>query len=49
MTVSAFIGQVVFEYIEDEFDRKSYDKSMSEHKKNPVTYSPDQVQSMLDI
>ena len=49
MTASALIRQVVLEHIEDEFDRKAYDTAMAEHKKNPVTYSLDEVQSMLDV
>ena len=33
---------------EDEQDLKAYDKAMEDHLKNPVVYSQEEVQKMLD-
>jgi len=49
MTVSAFIWQVVREHIEDELDRKALDEAIAEYEKDPVTYSLEEVESMLGL
>lgn len=49
MSVSELIRQSVIERIEDEYDLKSYEKAMAEHKKNPVTYSLDEVERELGL
>lgn len=49
MTVSELIRQTVLERIEDEYDLKAYDKAMEEYKKNPVTYTLDEVEKELNL
>lgn len=49
MSVSELIRQSVIERIEDEYDLKAYEKAMAEHKKNPVTYSLDEVERELGL
>ena len=43
LSVSEFVRRAVLERIEDEFDLKAYESALSEYKKNPVTYSLDEV------
>jgi len=49
MTVSELIRQSVIERIEDEYDLKAYEKAIAEHKKNPVTFSLDEVERELEL
>jgi uncharacterized protein (DUF1778 family) len=49
MSVSELIRQSVIERIEDEYDLKAYEKEMAEHKKNPVTFSLDEVERELGL
>lgn len=49
MTVSELIRQTVLERIEDEYDLKAYEKAMEEYKKNPVTYTLDEVEKELNL
>ena len=49
ISVSELIRRAVIERIEDEFDLKSYNESMAEYKKNPVTYSHEEVAQLLDL
>jgi len=49
MSVSELIRQSVIERIEDEYDLKAYEKAMTEHKKNPVTFSLDEVERELGL
>ena len=49
MSVSELIRQSVIERIEDEYDLKAYEKAMAEHKKNPVTFSLDEVERELGL
>lgn len=49
ITVSELFRRSVIERIEDEFDLKSYEKTMAEYKENPVTYSHEEVAKMLDL
>lgn len=39
---------LIGERIEDEYDLKAYEEAMAEFKKNPVTYSHEEVWSELD-
>ena len=43
------IRKAVRKKIEDEIDLQRYDKAMEEFKKNPVTYSHDEVGRMLGL
>ncbi len=49
MTVSQLIRDSVIQRIEDEYDLNTYKKAMAAHKKNPVTYSHQEVAKMLDL
>lgn len=49
VTVSELVRQSVMERIEDEYDLKAYEKAISEYKKNPVTYSHEEVAKMLNL
>lgn len=43
ISVSDFIRNAVMEKIEDEYDLKCYYQAMEEYKKNPKTYTHDEV------
>lgn len=43
MSVSDFIRNAVMERIEDEYDLMAYNKAMEEYKKNPKTYTMQEV------
>ncbi len=47
ITVSELLRQSVIERIEDEYDLNAYKEAMAEFKKNPVTYSLDEVEKEL--
>ena len=49
ITLSELIRNAVLEKIEDESDLECYKKSIKEYKKNPVTYSHEEVAKMLDL
>lgn len=49
ITVSELIRSSVMEKIEDEYDLKVYKKAMQEFKKNPVTYSLEEVEKELNL
>jgi len=49
LTVSELVRQSVIERIEDEYDLKAYEKAIAEYKKNPVTYSHEEVAKMLEL
>lgn len=49
ITVSELIRSSVMERIEDEYDLKIYKKAMQEFKKNPVTYSLEEVEKELNL
>ena len=44
ISVSELLRTSVIERIEDEFDLKVFEQAMAEYKKNPVTYSLDDVE-----
>lgn len=46
-TVSDFIRQAAIERIEDELDLKAYEEAISEFKKNPRTYTLDEIEREL--
>ena len=47
MSVSDMIRQTVMERIEDEYDLKAYEEALAEYKKNPVSYSHEEVMRMF--
>ena len=49
ITVSQFLRRSALERIEDEFDLKAYEDAMKEYKKNPITYSHEEVAKLLDL
>ena len=46
-SVSEFIRSTVMERIEDEIDIKLYKEAMEEFRKDPVTYTQDEVERIL--
>ena len=49
ISVSELLRRSVMERIEDEFDLKAYEEAMAEYKKNPVTFTLDEVIEELDL
>lgn len=49
ITVSELVRQSVIERIENEYDLKAYQKAIQEYKKNPVTYSLDEVEREIGL
>ncbi|EFU77563.1 type II toxin-antitoxin system RelB family antitoxin [Lachnoanaerobaculum saburreum] len=49
ITVSELLRQSVIHRIEDEYDLNAYKEAMAEFKKNPVTYSLDEVEKELGL
>lgn len=49
ISVSELLRTAVIERIEDECDLKVYYQAMAEHKKNPVTYSLDDIERELGL
>lgn len=49
LTVSEFIRRTIIEKIEDEYDLKCYEKALEEYKKNPITYSLDEIERDLNL
>lgn len=49
ISVSELLRRSVMERIEDEFDLKAYEQAMAEYRKNPVTYSLEEVIEELDL
>ena len=48
-TLSDLIRNAIIEKIEDEYDLKCYEKAIEEYKKNPVTYTHEQVAKLLEL
>lgn len=49
MTLSELMRQATMERIEDEYDLKAYENAIAEYKKDPVTYSHEEVARILDL
>lgn len=49
LSVSELIRRIVMEHIEEEFDLKECEKAYAEYKKDPVTYTLDEVIEELDL
>ena len=48
-TISELVRRAIMEKIEDEYDLECYKKAMEEYKKNPVTYTLDEVKEELGL
>ena len=49
ISLSDFIRNAVLEKIEDEYDLKAYYEAIKEYKKNPKTYTLDEVKKELNL
>ena len=49
ISLSDLIRNAVIEKIEDEYDLECYNKAMEEYRKNPKTYSMDEMKEELGI
>ena len=49
ISLSDFIRNAVLEKIEDEYDLKAYYEAMKEYKKNPKTYTLDEVKKEFEL
>ena len=49
MTLSELVRKIVMDHIEEEFGLKEYEKAYAEYRKNPVTYTLDEVVKDLDL
>jgi RHH-type rel operon transcriptional repressor/antitoxin RelB len=49
LSVSDVVRTAVLEKIEDEFDLKTALQALDEHKKNPITYTHDEVKKILEL
>lgn len=49
ISLSDLIRKAVLEKIEDEYDLKAYYEAMEEYKKNPTTYTLDEVEKELEL
>lgn len=49
ISLSDLIRNAVLEKIEDEYDLDAYNKAIKEYKKNPKTYSLEEVKKELNI
>jgi len=48
ISVSELVRQAVLDRIEDEYDLQIFDEAMKKHRKNPVTYTHDELCGMLE-
>ncbi|WP_315437297.1 type II toxin-antitoxin system RelB family antitoxin [uncultured Selenomonas sp.] len=49
MTLSAFAAAAMRERMEDELDRQAYEEAMAEFRKNPITYTLEEVEKELGL
>ena len=49
ISLSDLVRNAVLEKIEDEYDLKSYYEAMKEYKKNPKTFTHEEVKEMMRI
>ena len=49
ITLSELVRNAIMEKIEDEYDLECYKKAIEKYKKNPVTYTHEQVANMLEL
>ena len=49
ISLSDLVRNAVLEKIEDEYDLKSYYEAMEEYKKNPKTFTHEEIKEMMRI
>lgn len=49
ISISEFIRNAIMEKIEDEYDLKCYEEAMEEYKKNPKTYTLEEIEKELGL
>lgn len=49
LTLSDLFRESVIKRIEDEYDLRLYYEAMEEYKKNPVTYTHEEIKKMLKL
>lgn len=49
LSVSELVRQSVLERMEEEYDLKAYEKAMQSFRKDPVTYSLEEVEKELGL
>jgi len=49
ISLSDLIRNAVLEKIEDEYDLKCYKKAIEEYKKNPKTFTMDEIKKELEL
>ena len=49
MTLSELIRNAIMEKIEDEYDLQCYEKAIAEYRKNPITYTLEEVKKELGL
>lgn len=49
ISLSDLIRNAILEKIENEYDLKCYEKAIKEYKKNPKTYTLEEVKKELDL
>jgi len=49
LSISTALKEALLEKIEDEYDYKCAEKALEEFKKDPKTYSLEEVEKMLDL
>ena len=49
ISISDLVRDAILEKIEDEYDLKCYYDAMEEFKKNPKTYTTDELKQMMEL
>ena len=49
ISISDLIRSALMEKIENEYDLKAYEQAIKDYKKNPKTYTLDEVKKELDL
>lgn len=49
ISLSDLVRKAIMEKIEDEYDLKCYYEAMEEYKKNPKTYTHEEVKKMMEL
>jgi len=49
ISISDLVRNAILEKIEDEYDLECYYKAMEEYKKNPKTYTTEEVKQMMKL
>ena len=49
ISISDLIRNAILEKIEDEYDLESYNKAMEEYKRNPKTYTLEEIKEEMKI